>query len=142
MADPKIPTRSIRKRAAVYSDSPACLVCIHAPLREAKVRSGSVYELAEAVTEIGRATGAIPLSDNQVSGRHCRIERLENGAYLLRDLQSTNGTFVEGVRIESELLSHKSTITLAEEYRFMFWRGEKTDPALADHLKELGLTAV
>ena len=141
MADPVIRTRTIRKRAAVYSDAPACLVCIHVPLRETHVRPGSVYGLGQ-LTVIGRGDGMIRLTDDRVSGQHCRIERLENGSYLLSDLQSTNGTFAEGQRIESFLLSHRSTFALADEYRFLFWRGEKSDPALAEHLKELGLTAV
>lgn len=40
----------------------------------------------------------IRLSDSTVSGHHCRLTR-KGGTFLLEDLGSTNGTFVNGVRI-------------------------------------------
>jgi pSer/pThr/pTyr-binding forkhead associated (FHA) protein len=48
---------------------------------------------------IGRAPDCdIVVNDPQVSARHCQLIRTEAG-WLLRDLDSTNGTFVNGVRI-------------------------------------------
>ncbi len=44
---------------------------------------------------IGRQTGDLRLMDTQVSRRHAQIA-FENGAWILRDLGSTNGTFVNG----------------------------------------------
>src|SRR5918993_1367183 len=52
----------------------------------------------------GRATSAPPrgndvqLTDSKVSGLHCEI-RLDDRGYRLRDLDSTNGTYVAGLRI-------------------------------------------
>jgi transcriptional regulator with GAF, ATPase, and Fis domain len=40
----------------------------------------------------------VQLSDAKVSGLHCEI-RLDDRGYRLRDLDSTNGTFVGGIRI-------------------------------------------
>ncbi|MXO60840.1 TIR domain-containing protein [Altererythrobacter salegens] len=53
-------------------------------------------------SDIGRITPAdITLSDKQVSRRHCRIE--QNGDELLVvDLGSTNGTFIDGVRVSDK----------------------------------------
>lgn len=45
----------------------------------------------------------IVLSDDTVSRRHCQIIR-EGDHYILQDLQSTNGTFIEGVRIKEAYL--------------------------------------
>ncbi|MCC6681689.1 MAG: FHA domain-containing protein [Phycisphaeraceae bacterium] len=44
---------------------------------------------------IGRQVGDLRLMDTQVSRRHAQIA-FENGAWILRDLGSTNGTFVNG----------------------------------------------
>lgn len=44
------------------------------------------------------------LSDSAVSRRHCEISVTENG-YQIRDLDSTNGTFVQGIRITSAFLN-------------------------------------
>ena len=43
------------------------------------------------------------LEDNTISRRHCEIELTPDG-YSIRDLGSTNGTFVQGVRINSAFL--------------------------------------
>ncbi|MBM3294945.1 MAG: FHA domain-containing protein [Candidatus Aminicenantes bacterium] len=52
--------------------------------------------LAGVRTTIGRAgDNAVPLSDPVVSGRHAEIVAQEDG-FLLRDLGSSNGTFVNG----------------------------------------------
>lgn len=61
--------------------------------------SGSIFTLEGTVT-IGREpTNSIPLAnDNTVSRRHASI-RSENGGYMISDEGSSNGTFVNGIRI-------------------------------------------
>ncbi|WP_322818421.1 FHA domain-containing protein [Tepidiforma sp.] len=62
---------------------------------ESGVPRGTAYRLAAAM-EIGRdGASGIVIGDSSVSARHARIERLPDG-WLVRDLGSTNGTFVEG----------------------------------------------
>lgn len=39
--------------------------------------------------------------NNKISRVHCRIEHHGNGKYSITDLQSTNGTFVNGVRLQA-----------------------------------------
>lgn len=60
----------------------------------------------------GRFPG--PVEDPQVSQRHCRIERKEQG-YLLRDLRSESGTFLNGVRINEAWLQDGDEIRLGQE---------------------------
>lgn len=49
---------------------------------------------------IGRSTGcALILDDDYVSGDHASLVRMPNGAWVLSDLGSTNGTFVNEVRV-------------------------------------------
>ncbi len=56
-------------------------------------------------TTIGRKPGnAIVLSDTHVSGVHAEVVE-EGGRWVLRDLGSTNGTFLDGRRIEEVTLS-------------------------------------
>lgn len=50
---------------------------------------------------IGRATGADFIVDEALVSRvHCRLTALASGDLELRDLESTNGTFVNGQRVE------------------------------------------
>ena len=51
---------------------------------------------------IGRATGADFIVDAALISRvHCRLTVLDDGALEVKDLESTNGTFVNGTRIET-----------------------------------------
>lgn len=55
---------------------------------------------------IGRATGADFIVDEALVSRvHCRLTALPDGQLEVRDLESTNGTYVNGERIERTLLS-------------------------------------
>ena len=57
---------------------------------------GHEFQLSEGKMVIGRlATNHVILSDPNVSRRHAAVTYKQNG-YLLTDLGSTNGTFVNG----------------------------------------------
>lgn len=52
--------------------------------------------------------------DNTVSAHHCRIFKRDN-QYILTDLSSSNGTFLNGVRVLSEsILLSGDTITIGQ----------------------------
>jgi ABC transport system ATP-binding/permease protein len=54
---------------------------------------------------IGRATGADFIVDAALVSRvHCRLTVLSGGELEVRDLESTNGTYVNGSRIETARL--------------------------------------
>ena len=62
-------------------------------------RPDSVYPLLDAECMIGRAPdNAIAVGDGSVSAKHARILRTDEG-FLIEDLQSRNGTFVNGERV-------------------------------------------
>ena len=55
---------------------------------------------------LGRAVGADFIVDAALVSRvHCRLTLLPDGALEVRDLESTNGTFVNGQRIETARLA-------------------------------------
>jgi predicted component of type VI protein secretion system len=61
---------------------------------------------------IGRASeNVVQIDDPSVSGRHCSITR-QGRRFILRDLGSTNGTRLNGVRIDSYQLSAKDLISV------------------------------
>lgn len=58
------------------------------------------------VRTIGRATGADFIVDAALVSRvHCRVTALPGGELEIRDLESTNGTYVNGERIETARLA-------------------------------------
>lgn len=59
---------------------------------------GRAIEAAAPAVVIGRNSGDVPINDNTVSRRHAEI-RLENGQWVLRDLESSNGTLINGVKL-------------------------------------------
>jgi len=62
--------------------------------------------LPGGVRTIGRATGADFIVDAPLVSRvHCRLTALPNGELEVRDLESTNGTFINGTRVETARLS-------------------------------------
>ncbi|RKG69813.1 FHA domain-containing protein [Corallococcus terminator] len=62
---------------------------------------GRCHALAEAHTDIGRGDGvALRLRDRAVSRLHARIRR-EGPGFLLEDLGTPNGVFLNGVRLEA-----------------------------------------
>lgn len=69
--------------------------------------SGKTYRiLPGGVRTIGRAVGADFIIDAALISRvHCRLTALPDGGLEIKDLESTNGTFVNGQRIEAARLS-------------------------------------
>jgi pSer/pThr/pTyr-binding forkhead associated (FHA) protein len=64
--------------------------------------SGQRISLGDRPVTVGRLPECtIPLSDHNVSRRHAEI-RPGRGAYVVVDLGSTNGTMVNGTRINGE----------------------------------------
>ena len=60
---------------------------------------GKTFDLTQIVAIIGRVASAdIAVSDVEVSRQHARLSATESG-FTIEDLASTNGVFVNGVRI-------------------------------------------
>jgi transcriptional regulator with GAF, ATPase, and Fis domain len=75
---------------------------------------GTARRLHPGVVRIGTAAGNdVQLSDQTVSRLHCQI-RVEPYGFRVTDLDSTNGTYVDGVRIYDAELSGAGTILVGE----------------------------
>ena len=62
--------------------------------------------LTGGIRTIGRSTGADFIVDAALVSRvHCRLSALPTGELEVRDLDSTNGTFVNGARVDTARLS-------------------------------------
>jgi hypothetical protein len=60
---------------------------------------GKVFELSKSELYVGRdIANDVSVNDSEISRRHARFT-LQGGTYVLEDLGSTNGTFVDGQRL-------------------------------------------
>jgi hypothetical protein len=83
------------------------------------------YPLLKDSVSIGRQHDNTVVIDNlAVSGYHARID-MAGSAYILTDLQSTNGTFVNDEKIVSQKLAHGDNIP-SENTSFFSWRPSRS----------------
>jgi hypothetical protein len=70
--------------------------------------------------KIGRRdTNDIVIKNVSVSGRHAKVESAENGGFMIIDLNSTNGTFVNDKMITTHALKHGDVISIGK-HRLIF----------------------
>jgi len=93
-----------------------------------------VYELDEPVIFIGRLPeNNIPISNMGVSRRHVKIELDQYNAYTLTDLNSLNGTLVNGKKVKKVTLCHGDKITIGK-HTIVY---EDFRPESAQHLETI-----
>ncbi len=82
---------------------------------------GKIFELDQNSLFIGRDTNChIVINDPETSRKHARLW-LQSGAYMIEDLGSTNGTYINSLRlIGPHLLKHRETITLGDNVELAF----------------------
>jgi len=71
------------------------------------VSTGHIFPLSKVRNTIGRAGADVTIDDAEASRVHAAVEILGEHA-ILRDLGSTNGTFVELDRIEQHVLNNQN----------------------------------
>jgi Nif-specific regulatory protein len=99
----------------------------HVTPEEAKLEAvagplkGTVFSLVQQEIDIGRDPGnLIPILDASVSRRHCTISRQEE-RFVLRDLDSRNSTFVNGLPVVERKLANGDEIKVGNSI-FVFLR--------------------
>ena len=82
---------------------------------------GAVYPLEGDQLIIGRdATTGVAIDDAEVSRKHARMT-FQGGKYVIEDLGSTNGTFVNGQRLVSAtVLKPGDVVSLGEQIVLMY----------------------
>jgi predicted Zn finger-like uncharacterized protein len=68
--------------------------------------TGQIFHLSKPRTIIGRGGADVNIEDAEASRQHAALELLGDHA-ILRDLESTNGTYVESRRISHEVLTNQ-----------------------------------
>jgi hypothetical protein len=105
----RMKTQSVRMREApeLPRSKSVSLLATDGPLK------GTNFPIRKAQVVIGRADGDIIVSDGQVSRLHCVLE-VHGLTALLVDLDSGNGTFVNGRKTSSSELDHMSEFRIGK----------------------------
>ena len=74
---------------------------------------GLVYALTKPWVVLGRTAGDVIINDSKVSRWHCAVE-VRGEVIRVRDLDSTNGTFVGAERVGTSELHHLAEFRLGE----------------------------
>jgi transcriptional regulator with PAS, ATPase and Fis domain len=110
-------------RAIATRESRSAVLIAAGSANEARTLSGPRILAIDEVLELGRVqleAGALPLHDIEVSRRHARIVKESGGGYKLHDHGSTNGTFVDGVRVKDPVLLRPGAVISIGPYVFVF----------------------
>ena len=95
---------------------------------------GAVFSIEDFPVVIGRETAAtLCLADASVSRRHSQIEK-ENDQFVLMDLESLNGTFINDVPIKRRTLQHGDRVRIGDS-QFLFLLHESDTAALSTRIQ-------
>ncbi|MBC7932054.1 MAG: sigma 54-interacting transcriptional regulator, partial [Rubrivivax sp.] len=103
----------------------------------------SAFELGEEEVSVGReSSNRVSIPDSLLSRRHCVVRR-EGTGHKLFDLDSLNGTFVNGKPVRERLLEHGDQISVGEtRLVFLAHEGDAAAPGSNPvEMSELQLTA-
>jgi pSer/pThr/pTyr-binding forkhead associated (FHA) protein len=91
--------------------------------RSKALESGTSFDAGPVPVTVGRsADNTIPLDgDEFASGHHARIESQRDGVWIL-DLGSTNGTFVNGERVDGRRQLHRGDVVQIGDTELRFER--------------------
>lgn len=74
---------------------------------------GDVHRLTKPRVILGRKGADIPLNDSEISRNHCLLE-VRDKYINLKDLDSTNGTFLEEERVRAAMLQDGAEFRIGE----------------------------
>ncbi|HEY4716127.1 MAG TPA: FHA domain-containing protein [bacterium] len=75
-------------------------------------KTGKAFSVKKTNVVVGRSDGDIRIDDHNVSKKHMAVEIWSSDSIYLRDLASTNGTYLNGARIFSSKLKNGDIIKI------------------------------
>jgi len=91
---------------------------------------GEAFPLDGSEWVVGRDPGnPLSIPDRLMSRRHCAVS-VANGQFRLRDLGSSNGTFVNGIPVEQHVLEHGDRIRAGDSVLMFLNAGAPSSTAL------------
>lgn len=83
--------------------------------------AGMRFALTNETTSVGRHENSdLLLDDVSVSRHHAIFTRTASGRITLRDLNSLNGTYVNGARVEETALHSADEVQIGK-FKLVFW---------------------
>jgi diguanylate cyclase (GGDEF)-like protein len=99
--------------------------------------AGAIYRLENDETVVGRASSCtIVLNDEGISRTHVKVVRLGDGRVLLKDLGSTNGTFVDSAQIRTHVLKDGDRFQLGDVTLLKFSHSDEIEESFQRRLYE------
>jgi two-component system, cell cycle response regulator len=100
---------------------------------------GEMYRLEEGETFLGRGQSvSVRLTDDGISRKHARIFQQE-GEVLIEDLQSSNGTIVNGAPVTTQLLKDGDKIRIGSTTILKFTYNDQLDESFQQQMYEAAL---
>jgi two-component system cell cycle response regulator len=100
---------------------------------------GEMYRLEEGETFLGRGqTVTVKLMDDGISRKHARIFQ-SGGEVIIEDLQSSNGTIVNGAPVSTQLLKDGDKIRLGSTTILKFTYNDQLDESFQQQMYEAAL---
>jgi transcriptional regulator with GAF, ATPase, and Fis domain len=99
------------------------------------VTAGPAKDATIALTQVEATVGRDPnnivaISDPSVSRKHCLLRREEDGRFQIKDLESRNGTVVNGIAVKEQWLRHGDEIATGDSvFLFLVEEDERALPA-------------
>jgi Nif-specific regulatory protein len=91
----------------------------------------STIPLPDGEAALGRdPTNAVALADASVSRKHCLLRREEDGRFQIKDLDSRNGTLVNGLAVKEHWLRHGDEIATGDSVFLFLVEDEDEDQAV------------
>jgi transcriptional regulator with GAF, ATPase, and Fis domain len=98
------------------------LLAIAGPLKD------SIIPLPDGEATLGRdPMNAVPVVDPSVSRKHCLLRREADGRFQVKDLDSRNGTVVNGLPVREQWLRHGDEIAIGDSSFIFLLENEVRD---------------